>query len=120
MASYRVLAVFELGHGPVPVGPDVLSPYWGGGLDFGYCDGVTLTVSAVSSAVSADAAAADVVARCIGAWSVAASGQGVIGEAAGGRTRARPVLDGPRVPGQAGLRPASVRVLPHVQPEVSA
>jgi len=94
MASYQVLAVFEVGHGTAPRGADVIGPFWGGGLDLGYSDGVTLTVSASSTAVTAGAAAADVVARCFGAWAAAG--------------------------GQAPLVPATVRVLPQVRPEVSA
>ncbi len=98
MAAYRVLAVFDLGldvSAGLPVGDGVLAPFWGPGLDFGYSDGVTLTVSACSTAPTCDAAAADVVARCIGAWSMASGGD-------------------------ARLTPATVRVLPQVHPEVNA
>jgi len=94
MASFRVLAVFDVGQGAAPVGTDILGPFWGGDLDFGYSDGLTLTVSALSVAPTPEAARSDVVARCFGAWSAAG--------------------------GWAPLRPASVRVLPQVRPEVSA
>jgi len=68
MPGYVITAVFEVEGGKIRLGRDVLSPWWGRGHRFSYCDGRTLTLVVEVAAPGRSQAFESVLGRVEGLW----------------------------------------------------